>query len=497
MIRRARRIVLPVIVLAANAAAAALHVDMPGASIPIDVAAGYARATLSLSAPDGHVVQSSVDSGADRFKLDGLALVDGQYHYRIDFATATVATRAGSGADGRTAAATPTAVAPAPVEGAFRVVDGKVFVAASPGGRLDGTGALTASGVAAPADTVTPGNLSIQGSACVGLGCADGESYGLETLRLKEDNTRLRFFDTSTAPGYAATNWQLTANESDVGGLNKFSLEDLTAGRVPVTVLAGAPNNALYVSNNGKVGFRTSTPGLDLHMATTDTPAIRFEQTSGGAFVAQTWDIGANEANFFVRDLTAGSRLSFRIRPGAPTSSLDIAASGAVGVGTDAPGARLDVVYKTPLDTPVTMLRVRNTDGSVNAGQQDRFVVDSAGNVLARGTISQLSSRSAKENFTTPDGRTLLAKLEAMPVPGWNYRGAPAAERHIGPVAEDFHAAFGLGASNRYIAPADEAGVALASVKALQEEVKARDRRIEELEQRLNALEARLDGATR
>jgi len=68
------------------------------------------------------------------------------------------------------------------------------------------------------------------------------------------------------------------------------------------------------------------------------------EQNNSGGFTAQTWDIGANEANFFVRDTTGGSRLPFRIRPGAPTSAIDISASGNVGIGTASPNARLDVI---------------------------------------------------------------------------------------------------------------------------------------------------------
>src|SRR5690606_24431457 len=72
-------------------------------------------------------------------------------------------------------------------------------------------------------------------------------------------------------------------------------------------------------------------------------PAIRLEQTSAGGYTAQTGDIGANEANFFVRDLTGGTKLSFRIRPGAPTSSIDIASSGSVRTGTSRPQAKLDV----------------------------------------------------------------------------------------------------------------------------------------------------------
>src|SRR4029079_4260775 len=109
------------------------------------------------------------------------------------------------------------------------------------------------------------------------------------------------------------------------------------------TVSGNAPNNALFVDSSGRLGLRTSTPGLDIHVATNDTRAIRLDQSNAGGFTAQTWDVGANEANFFVRDLTGGSRLPLRVRPGAPTSSIDINASGNVGMGTASPGTRLHV----------------------------------------------------------------------------------------------------------------------------------------------------------
>src|SRR5438552_18860888 len=135
----------------------------------------------------------------------------------------------------------------------------------------------------------------------------------------------------------------MTANDSPSRGLNKFSIDDLTNGTTPFTVLASAPTNSLFVSSNGKVGFGNSGPVLNLHITASDTPAIRQEQTNVGGFTAQTWDIGANEANWFVRDVTGGSRLPLRIRPGAPTSSVDISASGNVGVGTASPGEKLTI----------------------------------------------------------------------------------------------------------------------------------------------------------
>ncbi len=306
----------------------------------------------------------------------------------------------------------------------------------------------------APNDVVTPDDIIVQGSACIGLDCVNGEVFNFDTLRLKANNTRMKFMDTSAA-GFPNHSWQLTANDSVAGGKDKFSIEDITAATVPFTVLGSAPTDSLYLAANGKIGLRTANPQLDLHFSTNDTPAIRLEQSNAGGFSAQTWDIAGNEANFFVRDLTNGSHLPFRIRPGAPTSSIDIAATGNVGIGTASPAAKLDVI----------------------------------GDMLVHGTISQLSSRTAKEHFVPIDGKQMLAKLDRLPISTWNYRGTEASDRHLGPVAEDFHAAFGLGPSDHFVAPNDVAGVALASVKALQQEVHERDMRIDQLETRLRELE--------
>jgi hypothetical protein len=187
------------------------------------------------------------------------------------------------------------------------------------------------------ADTVIPDDLIVQGSACVGLDCVNNEPFGFDTIRLKENNTRILFFDTSTSVGFPNNQWQLTANDSASGGLNKFSIEDITGAKVPFTIVAAAPTNSMFVASTGKLGLRTATPVLDVHINTGDTPAQRFEQNASSGFTAQTWDVAGNEANFFVRDVTGGSRLPFRIRPGAPTSSIDVGATGSVSMGSASP----------------------------------------------------------------------------------------------------------------------------------------------------------------
>jgi hypothetical protein len=212
-------------------------------------------------------------------------------------------------------------------------------------------------------DQVIPDDLIVQGSECVGLDCVDGESFGFDTIRMKENNLRVVFDDTSASAGFPATDWNLTANDSASGGINRFSIDDITAATTPFTVEGDTPTNSLYVDSTANVGLGTATPVLRLHAVRGDTPGVRLEQNGTGGFTPQTWDIAGNEANFFVRDVTGGSRLSFRIRPGAPTSSIDIAASGNVGIGTATPGASLDVARSGD-----TTLRISNlaTSGFTN-----------------------------------------------------------------------------------------------------------------------------------
>lgn len=140
------------------------------------------------------------------------------------------------------------------------------------------------------------------------------------------------------AGGSAPQTWDVASSATS------FFVRDVTnSSRTPFRIQAGAPENAFYLNSNGWLGLGTGTPMLQLHLNKADTPGVRLEQTNSGGFTAQTWDVAGNEANFFVRDMTGGSRLPFRIRPGAPTSSIDISAAGNVGIGTANPQARLDV----------------------------------------------------------------------------------------------------------------------------------------------------------
>ena len=88
------------------------------------------------------------------------------------------------------------------------------------------------------------------------------------------------------------------------------------------------------------------------------------------------------------------------------------------------------------------------------------------------------SDRDAKENFVVADTERILAKLVAMPMFSWNYKGADPDRRMLGPTAQDFDAAFGLGNPEKSIASGNLHGVALAAIQGLNAKLEAREREL-------------------
>ncbi|MCB1096451.1 MAG: tail fiber domain-containing protein [Verrucomicrobiae bacterium] len=388
-------------------------------------------------------------------------------------------------------------------------------------------------------DQVIADDLIVQNSIAVGQDANNGENFGFDTIRLKENNLRIKFDDTSNSGSFPNNDWQLTANDSTNGGANKFSIDDITSGRTPFTVEAGAPSNSLFVDDGGRVGLGTATPVVELHIPDGDTPTIRLEQDGSSGFTAQTWDVAGNETNFFVRDVTNGSKLPFKIRPNAPDNSLYIDTDGDVGLGDASPDAALDIesgdvlitagnltlnngiATVTNADTTTqqrTLLQLTNngqptiTYSDSSAGNEwetyvktnDRFIINhtanagfefqltSAGNLVTTGTVNGVSDRNAKTGIEPVDASAVLEKVAALPIAEWTYKKDTEGSRHMGPMAQDFRAQFGLGTDDKTIALTDMSGVALAAVKALHGAMEKKDKEIDELRSKTAELEARL-----
>ena len=105
------------------------------------------------------------------------------------------------------------------------------------------------------------------------------------------------------------------------------------------------------------------------------------------------------------------------------------------------------------------------------------------------GAWSSLSDRESKENVKPVNVRDILDKVVSLPLGNWNYKSQSQSIRHIGPMAQDFRAAFGLGEDEKHISTVDADGVALAAIQGLNEKLREKDTEIAGLKERLAALE--------
>ncbi len=145
-----------------------------------------------------------------------------------------------------------------------------------------------------------------------------------------------------------------------------------------------------------------------------------------------------------------------------------------------------------------------STDADVSCNNDDRTIFRSSGGfyIYTRsdlssgvyvpaggGAWSTVSDRELKENFAQVDEQELLARLAEIPITTWNYKSQDDAIRHIGPMAQDFYAAFGVGEDDRHISTIDADGVALAAIQGLYRQSQEQAIRIETLEREKTALQ--------
>src|SRR5579884_461926 len=102
-----------------------------------------------------------------------------------------------------------------------------------------------------------------------------------------------------------------------------------------------------------------------------------------------------------------------------------------------------------------------------------------------------VSDRAAKANFAPVDAQAVLARVTALPIQTWNYRADDPAVRHLGPMAQDFAAAFGVGADDRHIHVVDGQGVALSAIQGLSQLLAEQQATSDRLATRVAELEAR------
>jgi len=181
-----------------------------------------------------------------------------------------------------------------------------------------------------------------------------------------------------------------------------------------------------------------------------------------------------------------------------------------VGIGNASPAYALEVNGDIGLEG--THLIYNSANAVIDWGSGDRYfrtdptrgniytysnalILSSLGDLTVTGTVTAsngvllASDRNIKENFTALDPQGVLDKVASLPLSEWNFKADGPDKKHIGPTAQDFHAAFGLdGLDDKHIAVVDEAGVAMVAIQGLNQkleaEAKARAGRIEMLKEK-------------
>ena len=235
-----------------------------------------------------------------------------------------------------------------------------------------------------------------------------------------------------------------------------LGLAVIGAAIAPSSVLA---QGTLFVEND-KVGIGIGTPTELLHVANTDgTGQVLIQEQNGTVTRRELFRVENNgDPSFVFQDTSTGRATEFRLFAGADDFVINHLGSGSADLK-----------------------------------------LDRSGNLTITGSLTQGSSVASKTAVLAVMPVDVLSKVQALPISSWQYRADEPEVRHLGPMAQDFHAAFGLGENDTGIAPADMAGVALAAIQAQQQQIQLqqqklteKDGQIAELQLRLAAIEARL-----
>jgi Chaperone of endosialidase len=330
--------------------------------------------------------------------------------------------------------------------------------------------------------------MKITGSGNVGIGTAVPQNI----LDIQGDNAFVRVAGRSNNDkvGFSmyhvvdATNDQIWSFEMQGSSPRPGSAQDdLIVGDgggnnyITVKSRAGA---VLLKPNGGNVGIGTTSP-----QATLD---VNGDVAVDGGHELQLLSTDNSVASRIKNPATGTREISFVT--GAPLAeAMRIVQSGNVGIGTNSPRATLEVAGDAIFDRPVAI-------GLVNAQE----MLDVAGNVRCLSVI-QTSDRNAKKNFAAVSSREVLDHVAELPIQTWNFTNDTSGARHIGPMAQDFYAAFGVGPDDKHIATVDADGVALAAIQGLNQKVdgevatlkkalKRRDAENTELRKRVERLES-------
>lgn len=244
---------------------------------------------------------------------------------------------------------------------------------------------------------------------------------------------------------------------------NEFAAR-ATGGARFVTAIngSGAATATFSIAGTGKVGVNTATPNANATLTVSDAAPT-----------------------LFLQNTVTGAIESGRIRFSETANGADCR-GGYLHFNGSANRFNIGVHDANDCDTAndIAAIAISRTNGFIGitgsglaSGHPFRVGSDgtngNGAHVTVGGVWTNGSSRTFKEGFHGVDARDVLERVVLLPITTWRYTGG-SGERHLGPVAEDFHAAFGLGGDDHYIGTVDADGVALAAIQGLNAKLEAK-----------------------
>jgi trimeric autotransporter adhesin len=395
-------------------------------------------------------------------------------------------------------------------------------LAQNTGSATDGYLAFSYVNRVAPGTKVAADILTIRGNGCVGIGTiiperrltVYGSGYGFEH---RDGSVRLGSF-IGAAGGYLGTvsNHKLHFFVNDGGG----SMTIDTAQNVGIGTTTPSAKldvrGTVTIEAGGDATLYTGTSGSEQnrYLSLINSPAFSSASglKAGGVLVADSYGYSNPTKNQMI------VKGNVAVGTPVPTSSIrvhGVASIGGTGVKGESPdwigisGSGVYGAAGTTISSTGYGVFGRSYTGAGDSSYAGYFEgnlrtteglsvrTDGAfgGRVNAQ-EFFQTSDRNAKTNFAKVDPRSILDRLISVPIQMWNFTNQSESIRHIGPTAQDFHAAFNVGPDDKHISTIDADGVALAAIQGLNQKLeeemernRAKDAEILDLKKRLSDLE--------
>jgi hypothetical protein len=237
--------------------------------------------------------------------------------------------------------------------------------------------------------------------------------------------------------------------------------------------------------NNTASGFDSTVPGGALNVAGGSYSFAAGDAAQALDNYAFVWADGegpysSDRANQFKVQAAGGVVMDVSGSSGLHPAALLINSTSGNGVG----------LYATQASSDATAVFANAGTGDIVKGfSNGNLVFEVVNNGAVNATaFNTISDRNAKEHFAPIRPAEMLDKIASLPISEWNYK-TDAGTRHVGPMAQDFQAAFQLGADDKHISMVDEGGVALAAIQGLNQKL---DERGQSLERQLREKETEI-----